>query len=266
MPDADITTFGGNGNSTKIQDIDVTPSAPADGNILKYNLAQDKYLLALDQTSDNATSIQDEPVSGTTPVATQVLKYTGVSGTPGGQWAPAADTAGSDATHLQGRQLASTAPSDGNAIKWNASALGGAGQWEPHPDNNSSDATAIRSINVDSTAPTAEKNTLVYDATATEYVADYGAGVISDGSRSYLKDATENLGVGTGAAGALAGKIVAYNTGVGVDTKVVVEADSGHTALHLRADTSGTGVAGRPLRASAVLARRQLQSSATLRP
>ena len=242
MADADVTTLGGNGNATKIQDTDVTDSTPADGNILKYNAVQEKYLLALDQTSENATSIQDQPVAATVPLASQVLKYTGTAGA-GGQWVPGTDTAGSDALSIQSEPVDATTPTIGQVLKY-AGTSGAGGKWEPGADTAGSDATHIRSINVDSTAPTAAKNTLVYDATATEYVADYGAGVISDGSRSYLKDATENLGVGTGAAGALAGKIVAYNTGAGVDTKVVVEADSGHTALHLRADTSGTGVAG----------------------
>ena len=95
---------------------------------------------------------------------------------------------------------------------------------------------------MDSVAPTATKNTLTYDSTAAEYVADYGAGVISDGSRSYVKDLTENLGVGTAGPG-LSGKIHAYNTG-NQGTRIVAESQTGPASIHLRSNADGTAATG----------------------
>ena len=241
-----------------------------------------EWILAADTAGTDAQSIQSEPVDATTPTTGQVLKYTGVSGTPTGKWEPGADSTDTNATQLQGRTLVSTAPNDGDAIKWNANAPGGSGpgEWQPHPDNNSTNATAIQNRPVDASAP-AVNQTLVWDNSTPpgEWKVSYDPGlyiagravssaipggnniiywngitsewefmlppgIVSDGVRSYLLTAGENLGVGTGAAGALAGKIHAYNTGAGVDTKVVVESDDGHTALHLRSNSGGSAVAG----------------------
>ena len=185
--------------------------------------------------SGNAQKIQNVDVSATPPTVGQVLKADAA-----GDWAPGVDSDSANAVTLQGRTLVATAPIDGDAIKWNANAPAGAGpgEWQPHPDNNSTDATHIQNIPVDTLAPTATKTTLVFDSTAAEYVAEFGAGIVSDGIRSYLKDPTENVGLGISSG--MLGKLHAKTDVVADICKIITESDQGPAALHVRADTQGT--------------------------
>ena len=223
------------GNATSLQSTPITTDIPVAGQVLKAT-AGGEWAPGVDSDSANAVTIQGRAMAATAPSDAQVIKWDNAGNT----WKPGTDTGGGgDATSLQGRTLAATAPGDGNAIKWNA----GASQWEPSPDNNSQDATHIRNIEVDTAAPTATNTTLVFDSAANKYVADLGAGVVSDGSRSYVKDLTQNLGVGTAGPG-LSGKIHAYNSATGADTRILAESDSGHTSLHLRSDSGSTATVG----------------------
>ena len=64
------------------------------------------------------------------------------------------------------------------------------------------------------------------------------AGVLTDGTRSYLKDSTENLGLGISSG--MLGKLHAKTDVVADICKIVTESDQGPAALHVRADTQGT--------------------------
>lgn len=224
-----IRYHGSGGDSSSIRGVEVGTTPPTDGQVLKYDQPNDELVYATDATSENATS-------------------------------------------LQGRALAATAPNDGDAIKWNA----GVGQWQPHVDNNSQDATHIQSIPVTtdvptldeglfldatgsykpgpvnasqmggrdvSAAPVADQAQWVFDLATTEWTHQQSAGVLTDGTRSFLKDPDENLGLGV--ATGLSGKLHAKESTPAISCKIVTESDQGPAAVHVRADTQGTqGAAG----------------------
>ena len=226
------------GNATQLQSIPILQQTPTPGQVLKAD-AQSNWAPGTDSDSANAVTLQNRALANTAPSDGQVIEWDNAGNT----WKPATPSAGSsDATSIQTEPVDPSTPTSGQVLKY-VGTSGAGGKWEPGADTVGTDATSIQGFDVTS-SPLADGQQFVYNTTAAQWQYQDGTGVVDDGSRAFLKNPGHNLGIGTGAAGGLPGKIVAHNTGAGVDTKVVVESESGHTALHLRSNDNSDAVAG----------------------
>jgi hypothetical protein len=111
------TGSGGGGNATSLQGVDISATAPTDGQVLTYVAADDEWK-AQDSAGGggDATSLQGVNISTTAPSSGQGLVYDGT------EWAP--DNIGK-ATSLQNAPISTTSPDTGYLLRFDGN------QWAP---------------------------------------------------------------------------------------------------------------------------------------
>jgi hypothetical protein len=122
---------GGSGDATSLRGVDISETAPTDGQVLTYVAADDKWTPQASTGGDgNATQIQGRDVDDTAPTDGQVLGWDDANAT----WKPVAAGAGADAISLQTYAIADDAPEPQEFLVWSRDNVGtGDYKWRPKP-------------------------------------------------------------------------------------------------------------------------------------
>ncbi len=142
-----------NGNAVAISSIPlISPLNPVDGQVIKYNQANNEWEAGNDIVGTNAVQIQGVNVSGTTPTNGQSFVYNaGLA-----RWEPA--TPSTNATALQSFPVSASPPPTFGLLQWNGSA------WDPAPATSvQTDAVLLNGIQINPNPP-ADQDVLRYDS------------------------------------------------------------------------------------------------------